>query len=475
MQPPPPLPNSYWVEPGRLLAGEYPAGSSDKDTKERLHRLIAGGIDCFIDLTEPGEREPYEKFLPGPQDRRPVAYLQRPIHDHGLPHSTAEMQEILDALDSALADGRRIYLHCRAGIGRTNLVLGCWHVSRGATGDVALDRLNERWQQCARSKSWPTVPETEAQYDYVRNWQGRPGPAPVARAETPKSGDLRDRVHGLMLGLAAGDAQGHAAHGLPAGAWSDKMAMALCLSESLVRSGGLDAADQVGRYQAWQRMGYWTSTDVCVGITSATAKALATAQWTGNPYAGSHDPATASAEPLARIGPAVVWHLADSRAAVDAVVQCARITHQAPETLDAARHFSALLVGALRGASKAVLLAPDFSPEPGFWDRMPLKPRIREIAGGSWRSHAPRSLVTGEHAAGAALERALSAFDQGNDLLQCLQAAAGRGRDTETVAAMVGQLAGAHYGASAISQSRRAGLARRAEIEAMADALIRAA
>ena len=499
MDAPPPLPNSYWVEPGRILAGEYPAGADEEATFARLRRLLDAGIDCFIDLTEPGEREPYDSFLPGPYSRPPVVYLRLPIRDHGLPESREQMQEILDELDAALTEGRRVYLHCRAGIGRSSMVAGCWFAEAGADGDAALAKLNLRWRGSARSESWPTVPETDAQSDYVRDWRGlhppRPAPAAATAAaplEAPPATDLRGRVRGMLLGLAAGDALGQAARGrrasempaleefaggggldLPAGAWSDKTSMALCLAESLVQSAGHDAADQVQRYRAWQRSGHWSSTGSCVGMSAATAKALAAAQWTGNPYSGSHDPVTASAEPLARIGPVAVWHRADPRAALDAAVGSARVTHQAPLVLDATRYFTALLLGALAGADKDALLAPMYSPVAGLWDDFPLKPRIREVAAGSWRGRRPRRLVAPGQEPAVALEAALWAFDRGRDLRQCLQSAAGLGgAAADTVAAIAGQLAGAYYGEWALPESWRAGLARAAEIVAMADALL---
>ena len=471
----PPLPNSYWVEPGRVLAGEYPAAGSEEATLDRLRRLLAAGIDCFIDLTEPGELDSYEAFLPGPYARDPVVYLRKPIRDHGLPESREQMQQILDELEAALAEGRCIYLHCRAGIGRTNLVAGCWFASAGGGGDAALVRLNERWQSSLRSQSWPTVPETEAQSDYVRDWRPLRPPLPVPAQHATRAGDRRDRFRGLLVGLAAGDALGHAAHGLPAGAWADKTAMALCLAESLVARKGHDAADQVERYRAWQHTGRWSSTGACIGISAATGRALATAQWTGKPYAGSHDPAHADAEPLARIGPAVAWHLADPRAAIDAAVGAARVTHQAPLTLDALRYFAAVLAGALAGADKAELLAPMYSPVPGYWDSAPLRARVAEVAAGSWRGRKPRRIVSGRNAAAAALEAALWAFESGRDLSQCLEAAASHGSDPNTVAAIVGQLAGAHFGAYGLPSAWRGSLARGAEIEAMADALCDAA
>ena len=467
-----PLPNSYWVEPARVLAGEHPSGTDDDATRKRLRKLIDAGIDCFLDLTEPAEFDSYELLLTAIPGGRVATYLRQPIRDHGVPESEARMREIIDALDGALADGRRVYLHCRAGIGRTNLVAGCWIANQGGSGAAALDRLNRQWSGNARSRSWPTIPETEEQVQFVRAWQPfREKPA-VAPARAGASGDPRDRVRGMLLGLAAGDALGHATLGLPTGAWSGKTAMALCLADSLVSRGGPDAAHQVELYREWQLAGRWSSTGICVGISAATIRALAAAQWTGNPYAGSHDPAHADAEPLARIGPVVAWFREAPREGIDAAVNCARITHQAPLTLDAVRFFAALLAGALAGTDKDALLAADFSPAPDAWNADALRPPIRELASGAWRSRKPRKLRRSRFAAATALEAALTAFDAGGDLAQCLEAAAAQPGDAQVAAAIVGQLAGAHYGASALPASRRVGLARQQEIEALADALV---
>ncbi|MBM2853694.1 MAG: 2 protein [Steroidobacteraceae bacterium] len=500
---PPPLPNSYWVVPGRLLAGEHPSGPNGLATLERLQRLLDAGIDCFIDLTEPGELDAYDKLLPRAHAADAVVYLRRPIRDHGLPESTEQIEVILDALDSNLTDGRQIYLHCRAGIGRTNLVTGCWLARGGLTGEEALLRLNKLWRESERSQTWPSVPETLAQCEYVRNWRSQSpraatpnSAAPVAGptwAAATASGDQRDRCRGLLLGLAMGDAIGQSTHGLrpgpvatdgelggggpfslPAGAWTDKTAMALCLAESLVERGALDARDQLQRYQQWQREGRWTSTGSCIGISPATARAIATALWTGNPFAGSHDPAHADAEPLARIGPAVVFGRGNPCEAVESAVNCARITHQAPVTLDAVRYFAALLAGALAGAGKEELLAPYFAPAPGFWDSVTLKKRVNDVALGSWRRSKPRAVQTGTNAATGALETALWAFEHGSSPAECLGIAASFGGNADITAAIVGQLAGAHYGAAALPPAWRTAVARGSEIQALADALYEA-
>jgi ADP-ribosyl-[dinitrogen reductase] hydrolase len=80
--------------------------------------------------------------------------------------------------------------------------------------------------------------------------------------------------------------------------------------------------------------------------------------------------------------------------------------------------------------------------------------------------------LRGKLAAVAALEAALSAFEAGGDLEECLAIAASRPDGGPVAAAMAGQLAGACYGAAALPAGLRASLARVADLEAMADALV---
>src|SRR5689334_8983322 len=101
-----PLPNTYWVVAGRLLAGEHPGGETENDTRKRLARLLAAGIDSFIDLTESHERDPYRPLLP-----REVDYYQRPLPDHSIPSDPKAIHEVLAVLRNALGAGRRVYVH----------------------------------------------------------------------------------------------------------------------------------------------------------------------------------------------------------------------------------------------------------------------------------------------------------------------------------------------------------------------------
>ena len=152
-----PFPNSHWVVPGRLLAGEHP--------RERVVLLQEAGIDYFVDLTGRDEVGDYRAQL-----ARGSQYLRSPIVDQHVPDEIVQMQTLQLQLRNALALGRHIYLHCRAGIGRTNLVVGCYLAEQGLDGAAALAKLNRLWRQNALAEQWPTVPQTEEQADYVRDW-----------------------------------------------------------------------------------------------------------------------------------------------------------------------------------------------------------------------------------------------------------------------------------------------------------------
>lgn len=164
-QPDRPLPNSYWVVPGLILAGEYPGDPDETEARARLARLNAAGIDSFVDLTEDGELPPYRHMLP-----EGAEYLRSAIADTWIPNNPSQMQQLLSDMQRALDAGRRIYVHCRAGIGRTGLVVGCFLAAQGGDGKAALSLLNRLWRQSERAKTWPKVPQTAEQADYIRHW-----------------------------------------------------------------------------------------------------------------------------------------------------------------------------------------------------------------------------------------------------------------------------------------------------------------
>jgi hypothetical protein len=170
-----PISNSYWVRPGRLLAGEYPGARDNRQSRQRLRRLLEAGVTFILDLTEAGEYglESYVDLLRGEALAlgREVEHQRMPIQDRGTPTS-GQMMRILDTIDTALGAGQTVYVHCYAGIGRTGTVVGCYLVRDGTSGQAALDEIAHLRQEIP--SGWATSPETGAQRRMVRDWpEGR--------------------------------------------------------------------------------------------------------------------------------------------------------------------------------------------------------------------------------------------------------------------------------------------------------------
>jgi ADP-ribosylglycohydrolase len=483
-----PIPRSYWVLPGRLLAGEYPLDRKDDGSAPKLARLLAAGIDCFIDLTVPEEMPAYEGLLPVL-----VQYLRKPLPDHDVPKQIAHMQDIQQTIAHALAANRVIYLHCRAGIGRTGTVVGCRLVEQGLGGDDALVELLRLWQQNELARSWPSVPETDAQVKYVRDWephrtlQREAGAG--AGAELSAVRTLRDRYLGCLLGLALGDALAAATQykrpgsfapvgdllgggpfELPRGAWSDDTAMALGIAESLAARGQFDHRDLLQRWLRWQSEGYLSATGQCVGITASTARALATAQWRRQSFAGSHDPLQTDPEPLVRVAPVVLYQFDQLEAALIDAVDAARMTCQAPLVLDSCRLLALMTHSALSGnpLERIVRLPATLLADAG------LRREVAAIAA------EPCSLPTADLPCEAgndvlsALRAVRWALGTTGNFRSAVLAAVNLGGNSDVFGACCGLLAGAHYGANSIPAAWLQALAQREHITELADQLLTA-
>lgn len=172
-----PFTRSYWVVPGALLAGYYPGALDPVERDIKLNALLDFGIQVVINLMEPDETD-WEGQLFAPYSPRITELaMQRgldvqcrrfPIRDGGIP-TPARMQQILEAIETALDAGQPIYVHCWGGKGRTGTVVGCFLAQRGiATGDAALAMVQQL--RCRDARAHEPSPETTIQCGMVRSW-----------------------------------------------------------------------------------------------------------------------------------------------------------------------------------------------------------------------------------------------------------------------------------------------------------------
>lgn len=168
-----PSQNSYWVQPGRFAAGEYPGDRDQKLAARKIEGLLDAGIDHFIDLTETGELIPYARIAEQAASSLglKVEWKRHPIPDLSVPRTPEQMRGILDAIDDALSNGKTVYVHCWGGVGRTGTVVGCWLVRHGHSGDDAMQEIADRCRHMEKAYRIPRSPETQEQCEYIRNWE----------------------------------------------------------------------------------------------------------------------------------------------------------------------------------------------------------------------------------------------------------------------------------------------------------------
>lgn len=305
--------------------------------------------------------------------------------------------------------------------------------------------------------------------------------------------DTIERYRGCLQGLAAGDAVGttlefntpgnfkpiddmvgggpfHLAPGL----WTDDTSMALCLAESLVERQGFDPVDQLERYVRWWRKGHLSSTGYCFDIGATTSSALARFERTHEPYCGTQETHAAGNGSIMRLAPVPLAYAGRPDEAIEHAAASSRTTHGAPAAVDACRYLAALIVGAVHGAPKDVLLSDHYAPTSNYWKDHPLVPEIDEIASGSFKHREPPE-IKGTGYAVHSLEAALWAFHRSRSFREGCLLAVNLGNDADTTGAVYGQLAGAYYGEEGIPFGWRSKLAHRTIIESLADGLFQLA
>ena len=277
-----------------------------------------------------------------------------------------------------------------------------------------------------------------------------------------------DRFKGCLLGLAVGDALGapveFMAPGtfepirdmrsggefkLEAGQWTDDTSLALCIAASLVETRSFDPVDQLNRYIKWYRGGYMSSTGECFDIGITTKRSLLDFEETGKPYRNENLTSRASNGALMRLAPVPMAFCNQPEAGVENSGNSARTTHNMIECVDTCRYLGALIIGALNGEDKETLLSPLYAPEPNLWIKNPLTDTVKEVVSGSFTKKQPPEIVASSGAVNC-FEAALWAFYNSTSFEEGCLMSANLGDDSDTTAAIYGQLAGAYYGMGSI-------------------------
>jgi ADP-ribosyl-[dinitrogen reductase] hydrolase len=253
---------------------------------------------------------------------------------------------------------------------------------------------------------------------------------------------------------------------LPAGAWTDDTAMALCLAESLLEHPQLDPKDLLDRFCKWAAKGANTSTGICVGIGQNTLRVLGHYHRTGALQAPETRQKSDGNGALMRLAPVAIRHWRDEQSARPIADAQSRTTHFSDISAGACELTAALLTRLISGQPwEAAVLVPQ---NPYWHDAVKqLDPSTNWPARG-------RDSIRSSGFVLHTLEAALWAVDTTSSFDEAVLRAVNLGDDADSVGAVAGQLAGARYGLSAIPPQWRQELLQEPRIERLGRALFAA-
>jgi len=164
--------HGWWIEPGVVLAGEYPGHRDPDRAASKVNLLVDHGIRTFVDLTTPADGlDPYEPHVE-------QSAAQRGLDIRRVAHPIPDMSVIdVDGYDPILAtiddarDRGGVFVHCWGGIGRTSTVVGCLLVAGGLDADAALADIDRR--RSITRKAHRPAPQTPEQIDVIRTRASR--------------------------------------------------------------------------------------------------------------------------------------------------------------------------------------------------------------------------------------------------------------------------------------------------------------
>ena len=400
---------------------------------------------------------------------RHMDWFHLPIADVNIPSPTFEQawSVIGPNLRSRLRQGFGIVVHCKGGLGRAGLVAARLLVELGTDPEDAIKQV-----RTAR----PGAIETHEQLAYVQQQTAVEEDRPIRT-----SAAIRARGRGALIGLAIGDALGTTLEfarrdsyppltdmigggpfGLKPGEWTDDTSMALALVDTLLSCNGIDEADLMRRFVEWRNEGTYSSNGHCFDIGMTVSAALTCWEQSGDPIAGSTDPATAGDGSLMRLAPVALRYHDDITTLNDAAARQSRTTHGAPEAVAACIIYARMIANAISGSTLDDVLSINADGLTG---------RIADIVNGSWRGKERQEIRASGYVAHS-LEAALWCIARTGNFREAVLSAANLGEDADTTAAITGQLAGALYGENGIPEAWRQRIVGYDRISEMADQLL---
>jgi protein-tyrosine phosphatase len=154
----------YWVEtPGVRSVAIVPRPRGDDWLTDEIKALRRAGIDILVSLLTESEQHELGLTLEAAAcEQVGIRYVNFPVVDRGVPTSSRAFGQLITQLQGSIRAGKTVGAHCRAGIGRSSMLLAAMLCSQGLSSEKAFALLSE-----ARGMA---VPDTQEQVDWVKQF-----------------------------------------------------------------------------------------------------------------------------------------------------------------------------------------------------------------------------------------------------------------------------------------------------------------
>ena len=223
------------------------------------------------------------------------------------------------------------------------------------------------------------------------------------------------------------DLVGGGPYNLKAGEWSDETATALALADSLVRCNGLNQRDFMESLVRLYNDGEYCHSGKCFDMDKTVRMAILDFIKTGNPLAGSYDSDVTGNGSIVRLAPIAMFYNEDVRGALTAASEQSKITHYDPMCLNICQYMMIDMLNFYRGISHTRIWKED----------------LTEIDSNDIKTGYVEDTYN-------AVKWAVQKTDNFKDAV--LMAVNLADRNSDSVGAVAGQIAGAIYGLSNIPE-----------------------
>jgi protein-tyrosine phosphatase len=152
--------NPYWIKAEGIQLAIAPRPRGNDWLADDIKFLQRAGVDVLVSALTQTENE--ELGLVEENrccEESGMEFLSFPIEDRSVPISFTEFNEMVGSLTDFLRKGKSVAVHCRAGIGRSSMIVASALIRNGLSVESAFRAIEE-------SRGCP-VPDTPEQKEWV--------------------------------------------------------------------------------------------------------------------------------------------------------------------------------------------------------------------------------------------------------------------------------------------------------------------